>query len=67
MGLYVGDKAKVEQSFEEFEEGSASILNSNPWYRGRVTVVDQVQQFEKFFGFNNSVRKPQRMKRSISK
>lgn len=60
MGLYVGDKTKVEQSFNEYENDSASVLKSNPWYRSRVTVMDEVRQFEKFFGFSNSVKKPQK-------
>lgn len=42
MGFYVGDKNTLEQSFNEYEEGSASILKNNPWYRSRVTVMDDV-------------------------
>jgi hypothetical protein len=42
MGLYVGDKSKVELSFNEYEENSASVLKVNPWYRSRVTVMDGV-------------------------
>ena len=43
MGLYVGDKTKVEQSFNEYENESASVLKHNPWYRSRVTVMDEVR------------------------
>jgi len=67
MGFYVGDKKLLSQSFDEYEEGSSRILKSNPWYRSRVAIMDDVNQFEKFFGFNNAVKRPPKKLRSLTK
>ena len=42
MGFYVGEKSLLEQSFNEYEDGSSRILKNNPWYRSRVSIMDDV-------------------------
>ena len=42
MGFYVTEKDMVEQSFNDYEDGSAIILKKNPWYRNKVLIMDEV-------------------------
>ena len=47
MAFYVSDIDLIEKSFNDYEEGSAKILNrKNPWYHKRVTLMDDVEQYE---------------------